>query len=95
MAPDDLDPVSKLKLGKIAQWIGISVIAMGVIGGILVVVVPTQGAAPDALRQNVMFALACCLAPSVLTAIPVMVVGRLMRRSAKSNDIGSLYRGRD
>jgi uncharacterized membrane protein YhdT len=94
MAPDDLDPISKLRLGKAAQWVALAVVLVGLIGGVLVALTPTDGA-EGAMRQNVLFALACCLGPSVFAAIPLFIVGRMIRRSARQSDVGSLYRGWD
>lgn len=94
MAYDDLDPVSKQKLGKIFQWIGIAAISVGVIGGILVALAPTEGT-DMTTRQNILFGISCCFGPSLLAAIPALIVGGMMRRAARDDDSGSLYRGWD
>ena len=94
MAYHDLDPLSKLRLGKAAQWVGIASILLGIIGGVLVALMPTEGtrATPE---QNVLFGIFCCFGPSLFAAIPILIVGRMLRKSARGNDIGSLYRGWD
>jgi drug/metabolite transporter (DMT)-like permease len=94
MAFDDLDPVSKLKLGKAFQWVALAAVAIGVIGGILVALSPTEGT-DMTTRQNILFGIFCCFAPTLLPAIPLMIVGRMMRKAAQPDEAGSLYRGWD
>ena len=94
MAPSDLDPISKLRLGKAARLVGIAVIAIGLVGGALVALSPSQGS-DGATRQNLMIGVFCCFGPSLLASVPILVVGRMLRESARDDDIGSLYRGWD
>ncbi len=92
MALSDLDTASKNRLAKAARLIGIAVIAVGLIGGVLVALAPTEGT-DTATRDNVRIGVFCCFGPALLTSIPVLLVGRLLRQSVHENDIGSLYRG--
>ncbi len=94
MIGSDLDPVSKLRLGKAASWIALGVIAVGLIGGALVALMPTEGGDATA-QQNLLVGAFCCFGPALLATIPILVVGRMLRRSARAEDIGSLYRGWD
>jgi hypothetical protein len=94
MAPSDLDPISKLRLGKAAQIVGLAAIAIGVIGGALVALAPTDVGDATA-RQNLLIGVSCCFAPALLASIPILIVAGMLRRSARSDDVGSLYRGWD
>ncbi len=93
MAFDDLDPVSKLKLGKTFQWIGVAALAVGAIGGLLVVLGPDTS--DMTTRQNILFGIFCCFAPTLLPAVPMIIVGRMMQKAARSDGSGSLYRNWD
>jgi drug/metabolite transporter (DMT)-like permease len=94
MAPSDLNPVAKLRLGKAARLVGVAVILIGLVGGALVALSPTQGA-DGATQQNLMIGVFCCFGPSLLASVPILIVGRMLRESARRDDIGSLYRGWD
>lgn len=94
MAPNDLDPITKLRLGKAARLVGIVMIAIGLVGGVLVALSPTEGT-DVTTRQNLAAGIFCCFGPSLLAAVPIMIVGRMLRESARGDDIGSMYRGWD
>jgi uncharacterized YccA/Bax inhibitor family protein len=87
-----MDPVSKRQIGTVLIRGGVISIIVGAIGGLIVALVPTDPAQASA-TQDLVFALACCLGPGLLGGIPAILVGRMMLKRERRDDIGSLYRG--
>jgi len=92
MLPTDLDPASRLKIGRALLRVGIVVVLLGVIAAAAVALTPTD---PDTSTptQNTQFGLVFCLGPALLGGVPCIIVGRQLSKQDHPDDIGRLYRG--